>query len=192
MLLNLSDLQLLELLGNGETSALEALMRRYEPAVYHFSMKILKSESLAQEVSQDIFLKIWENRAAAMEIGCVQAWLYTLARNLSLNTLKENSRRRAHERLYADEVDQNIDGEGEILFRDLKQLAARLIEQLSPQRQRIYRMKVEQGMSTAEIAAALNLSESTVRNQLSKSYQILKSLLAEHMGVILILALLKS
>lgn len=188
---NLSDLQLLELLSNGETSALEGLMRRYEPAVYHFSLKILRSEVLAQEVSQDIFLKIWKNRATAMEIGSVKGWLYTLARNLSLNTLKENSRRRIHETLYADETGQSTDGEADILFRDLKQLAAQLINRLSPQRQRIYRMKVEQGMSTAEIAAELNLSESTVRNQLSKSYQILKSLLADHAGIILLLALLK-
>jgi len=191
MLRNLSDLQLLELLSNGETSALEGLMRRYEPAVYHFSLKILRSEVLAQEVSQDIFLKIWENRAAAMEIGSVKGWLYTLARNLSLNTLKENSRRRIHETLYSEGLDQDIDGEADILFRDLKQLAAQLINRLSPQRQRIYRMKAEQGMSTAEIAAELNLSESTVRNQLSKSYQILKSLLADHAGILLLLALLK-
>ena len=191
MLLN-SDEHLLKLLSTGDTLALKALMTRYEPAVYHFSLKILKSESLAQEVSQDIFLKIWDSRATATEIDSVKGWLYTVARNLSLNALKENSRRRMHETSYAAELDNIMDGEEEVLFRDLRQLAARLSDRLSPQRQRIYRMKVEQGMSTAEIAAELNLSESTVRNQLSKSYQILKSMLAEHMGVILLLALLKS
>jgi len=191
MLLN-SDEHLLKLLSTGDTLALKALMTRYEPAVYHFSLKILKSESLAQEVSQDIFLKIWDSRATATEIDSVKGWLYTVARNLSLNALKENSRRRMHETSYAAELDNIMDGEEEVLFRDLRQLAARLSDRLSPQRQRIYRMKVEQGMSTAEIAAELNLSESTVRNQLSKSYQILKSMLAEHMGVILLLALLKA
>lgn len=153
-----TDAALLEKMAEGKTAALEELMRRHEPRVFQFALKMVKSSELAQEISQDVFLKIWEKRAALTTIDSLSAWLFSLAKNQSLNSLKETARRYAHEEKYAAALQEQIDGEAEVQYNELKKNAASLIEQLSPQRRIIFRLKVEQGLSTNEIAEKLNLS----------------------------------
>lgn len=185
-----TDKELLKQLAAGIPLALEELMRRYEPVVYGFALRILKSSELAEEVSQDIFLKIWERRTEFVDIESLPAWLFSMAKNQSINTLKEIARRYVHEEKYASALTEQLDGEGEVHFNDLKQFANKLVDQLSPQRKIIYLMKMQQGLSTEEIAQQLKLSSSTVRTQLAKSYQILRSMLSEHLYVLLIALLL--
>lgn len=186
-----TDTELLEKMAAGVTSALEELMRRHEPRIFQFALKIVKSPELAQEISQDVFLKIWEKRTSLNTIESLPAWLFSLAKNQSLNSLKEIARRYAHEEKYAATQDERLDGEAEIAYNDLKKMANALIEQLSPQRKTIYRLKVEQGLTTGEIAAKLNLSPSTVRTQLAKSYQLLRANVSDQLCVVVLLTFLR-
>jgi len=186
-----TDAALLKQMADGTTAALEELMRRHEPRIYQFALKIVKSPELAQEISQDVFLKIWEKRMELANIDSLPAWLFSITKNQSLNNLKEIARRYAHEEQYAATLEESLDGEAEVQFNDLKKFASSLVDKLSPQRRIIYRMKVEQGLSTEEIAAELNLSPSTVRTQLSKSYHLLRTQVSEHLCVVIVLALLK-
>lgn len=183
-----------ELLGNmamGAASALEELMRRHEPRIFQFALKIVKSPELAQEISQDVFLKIWEKRTSLQSIESLPAWLFSLAKNQSLNSLKEIARRYANEEKYAAAQVESLDGEAEIQYNDLKKIAAGFVDQLSPQRKAIYRMKVEQGMTTTEIAAQLNLSPSTVRTQLVKSYQLLRASVSDQLCLVMLFTLFR-
>lgn len=186
-----TDAELLEEMAAGATPALEELMRRHEPRIFQFALKIVKSPEIAQEISQDVFLKIWEKRTVLNTIESLPAWLFSLAKNQSLNSLREISRRFAHEEKYAAAQDESLDGEAEIQYNDLKRMAAVLIDQLSPQRRIIYRMKVEQGLTTGEIAAKLNLSPSTVRTQLAKSYQLLRANVSDQLCIVILLSFLR-
>ncbi|SHF13311.1 RNA polymerase sigma-70 factor, ECF subfamily [Pedobacter caeni] len=186
-----TDAELLGEMAAGTTSAFEELMRRHEPRIFQFALKIVKSPELAQEISQDVFLKIWEKRASLNAIESLPAWLFSLAKNQSLNSLREIARRYAHEEKYAAAQEESLDGEAEVQYNDLKRIAAALIDQLSPQRRVIYRMKVEQGLTTVEIAAKLNLSPSTVRSQLAKSYQLLRANVSDQLCVVILLSLLR-
>lgn len=186
-----TDAELLEKMAAGATAALEELMRRHEPRIFQFALKIVKSPELAEEISQDIFLKIWEKRTSLNRIDSLPAWLFSMAKNQSINILKEIARRYANEEKYAVKQNQSVDGEAEIAYNDLKKMANVLIEQLSPQRKAIYRMKVEQGLSTGEIAAKLNLSPSTVRTQLAKSYQLLRANVSDQLCIVILLSFLR-
>lgn len=186
-----TDAELLNKIAAGITSAFEELMRRHEPRIFQFALKIVKSPELAQEISQDVFLKIWEKRTSLNTIETLPAWLFSMAKNQSLNTLKEIARRYAHEEKYAAAQDEVLDGEAEIQYNDLKKFAAILIDQLSPQRKIIYQMKVEQGLTTSEIAAKLNLSPSTIRTQLAKSYQLLRTKVSDQLCVVIVLTFLR-
>lgn len=186
-----TDAELIKQMALGSMSALEHLMRRHEPVVFHFALKMVKSAELAQEISQDVFLKIWEKRASLDTLDSLPAWLFSLAKNHSLNSLKEIARRYVHEEKYASAQLDIVDGEAEMEYNDLKKLAAGFIDQLSPQRRQIYRMKVEQGLSTAEIALKLNISPSTVRTQLVKSYQFLRANVSDQLCIVMVLAFLR-
>lgn len=186
-----TDVELLKKIAAGVTSAFEELMRRHEPRIFQFALKIVKSPELAQEISQDVFLKIWEKRTSLNTIETLPAWLFSLAKNQSLNTLKEIARRYTHEEKYAAAQDGVLDGEAEIQYNDLKKFAAVLIDQLSPQRKIIYRMKMEQGLTTDEIAAKMNLSPSTIRTQLAKSYQLLRANVSDQLCVVILLTFLR-
>lgn len=186
-----TDAELLGKMATGAASALEELMRRHEPRIFQFALKIVKSPELAQEISQDVFLKIWEKRTSLQSIESLPAWLFSLAKNQSLNSLKEIARRYANEEKYAAAQDESLDGEAEIQYNDLKKIAAGFVDQLSPQRKAIYRMKVEQGMTTSEIAAQLNLSPSTVRTQLVKSYQLLRASVSDQLCLVMLFTLFR-
>ncbi len=186
-----TDTELLREMAAGATSALEELMRRHEPRIFQFALKIVKSPELAEEISQDIFLKIWEKRTSLNTIESLPAWLFSMAKNQSINTLKEIARRYAHEEKYAAAQEDSFDAEAEMQYNDLKKIADTLVDQLSPQRKIIYRMKVEQGLTTGEIAAKLGLSPSTVRTQLAKSYQLLRTSVSDQLCVVVLLSFLR-
>lgn len=172
-----ADRFLLIQLAEGNPWALESLMRRYESRIYHFVLKLLRSAELAEEITQDIFIKLWESRAELENIDSLSAWLYTVSRNRSFNALKELAARNLREEKYAMMADGEVDGEQEIVYRNLQQVMAGFVDTLPPKRKEIFRLKTEQGLTTEEISQQLNISPHTVKNQLSQSYLTLRRLM---------------
>lgn len=172
-----ADRFLLMQLAKGNSWALESLMRRYESRIYRFVLKLLKSAELAEEITQDIFITLWESRAELENIDSLSAWLFTVSRNRAFNALKDIAARHLREEKYAMMAAGEVDGEQEILYRDLQQAMAGFVDALPPKRKEIFRLKTEQGLTTEEISQQLNISPHTVKNQLSQSYLTLRRLM---------------
>jgi|SRR5690606_13636329 len=172
-----ADRFLLMQLAKGNSWALESLMRRYESRIYRFVLKLLKSAELAEEITQDIFITLWESRAELENIDSLSAWLFTVSRNRAFNALKDIAARHLREEKYAMMAASEVDGEQEILYRDLQQAMAGFVDALPPKRKEIFRLKTEQGLTTEEISQQLNISPHTVKNQLSQSYLTLRRLM---------------
>lgn len=172
-----ADRFLMKELAKGNSWALEALMRRYETQAYYFAQKILQSAEQAEEVTQDVFIKLWESRTELASIESLPAWLYTISRNRALNVLKERAARHLREENYAAAVPREIDGEEEIIYREMQHTVASFVDTLPPKRKVIFRLKTEEGLTTEEISRQLNISPHTVKNQLSQSYLALRRLM---------------
>lgn len=183
---NVSDKQLLDKVATGSVKAFRHLMLAYEPLVFNFVFKLVKSHVLAEEITQDVFLKIWEKAADFAHVESLSAWLYTVGKNHAYNKLKEHAARRLREQDYAYNQDQVWELENQIHEKDLRLLVHDLVDQLPPQRKLIFKLKTEKGMTVDEIGQFLNLSPFTVRNQLTKSYGRIRKLLTENAYVLLI------
>ncbi|MFD1165729.1 RNA polymerase sigma factor [Sphingobacterium daejeonense] len=180
-----SDIELQELMAKDNPIVLKIFMHRYEEQVYQFVLKFLKSPQLAEEVTQDIFLKLWETRNSPEKIQSIAKWLYTVARNRSLNLIKQNQCRLLRENYFAMQISNELDGEDEIILRDYQNAINSLLESLPSKRKEIYMLKSISGLTNEEIALQLNISPHTVKNQLTKSYSSIKKLISYLFSLIL-------
>lgn len=163
-----TDPQLLALLGDGDEAAFGEIFRRYRERLLYYLRKHTKSYEIAEEIVTDIFMKLWTGRELAAKIVDLAAFLHKVGYYKALDFLRTASR---HERLqqvyfqYFQDVEERGADDLMIDAQD-RQLLYQAINQLPPQRQTIYRMSRQEGLTHAEIAEALGLSPSTVNNQL--------------------------
>src|ERR1700712_1685203 len=139
---------LISLLAQNSEYAFQLLFDRYRNNIYKVAMMYVKSPVIAEEIVQDVFLKLWFQRRQLEEIRSLESWLFTLTKNLTLNCLKKI----AHEWTARENwIKQNKLSENttdhKILNTEYQQLLKRAIDQLSPQQQQVYKLAKEQGLS---------------------------------------------
>ncbi len=166
---------LLKRLKAGEEKAFEDLYWTYSPQVYNFINSLLFDKSLAEDLTQNVFLKIWEKRKQIeLELG-ITAYLFTIARHL---VFKETEFRLSqHAVLHVENIDLSDDSREEERHdtNSLLEYIEHLIENLPPVRRKIFRLSRFEQLSNKEIAHKLSISEKTVETQLYRSFQYLRS-----------------
>lgn len=172
----LSDLALVGLLKGGEEQAFSEIYRRYAATLMGFASARLSCLDDARDIIHDIFLKMWLERADLQIDRNLQAYLYKLVRYRVIDKIRKNDTRLAHVALgNLSPVADEAPVEQQIASRDLaRQLELSLLK-LSPRVREIYRLSREEHLSISEIALRLQLSEQTVKNQLSTALQHLRS-----------------
>ena len=183
-----ADLQWILRLKNGEEAAFRQLYARFQPPLLAFAARFVPDPDSAAELVQDTFVKVWTNRQTLNPDGALSAYLYKITRNALLNHLRqrasEGALRREWARLRSPAVPSP---EVALHTAQLASLVETVVSGLPPQRQRIYRLSREEGLSYDEIAAQLNLSRSTVRGQLVQALLALRQHLRVHTDVTLLL-----
>lgn len=191
---NTSDKELVYLLVSGDESAFYALYSRYWTRLKSFCRQFLKSDDLAENYAQDIFLKIWETRELLDPERSFSAYLYTIARNTVFNYLRhvavsENaSRKLIQNYLLAEETD----GDNEIIERDYFELLHRAIERLTPRQQQVFRLSRDSNLSHREIAENLGISVYTVQEYISDSIHSIKKYIEKRSDIVFILFIMLS
>lgn len=186
------DRVLLEKLKGGNIACFELLYSKYSGKLYNYVLSLSKGDFyLAEEIVQNVFVKIWEIRQHINTEGSFNSFVYTVGRNMFLNVVKS----RLQEHLYHDYVvdheavlDNSV--EKEIEYKMLEEQINRLIEQLPPSRRNIYVLSRVKNLPNKEIAALLDISENTVESQLNKATQFMRKNLLPYYGI-LVLGLFK-
>lgn len=166
-----------EALCKGNHKAFEDLFIAYFQRVKLFICGIIKSEADAEELTQDVFVRLWTNREALNIEKPLGAYLYTIARNAAFNFLKHKS----VEQTYMDSVQfsDDVATPEEVLFaREISLLVEMAVNEMPVQRRRIYILSREKGLSNSDIAEKLGISKKTVENQLSLALQELRKLIS--------------
>lgn len=167
-----------EALKNGNHKAFEDLFIAYFQRVKLFICGIVKSEADAEELAQDVFVKLWTNREAIDIEKPLGAYLYTIARNRAFNFLKHKS----VEQSYTDTLSFSDDvatTPEELLFaREISLLVEMTVNEMPVQRRRIYLLSRDNGVSNGDIAERLGISKKTVENQLSLALQELRKVIS--------------
>lgn len=188
-----NEAELLKLVAAGDEYAYKELFHRHWDNVYSVALVLTKSVELAEDMVQDIFLKIWQKRGQFTEIERFEDYLFIMARNHIYTELKKKTRDDQFRQQVQEYFDSGINNADiQLLTKETQQQISRAIEQLTPQQQLVYRMSRDQGLSHEEIAAQLNISRNTVRNHIVQSLKQIREYLNDNTsGAVLVLCLLK-
>jgi RNA polymerase sigma-70 factor (ECF subfamily) len=181
----LDDETLLRLIAHSQENALSELYDRYSRLVYTVAVNALGDTIRAEEVTQDVFVRVWEKaKTYQAEQGRVVNWLTSIARHRSIDLYRQTLSH--HENLQvswqeAETVDladgQNVEWEVDLLQR--QQRIRRAVAQLPPEQKQALGMAFFQGLSHPEIAAALGEPLGTVKTRIRLGLQKLRLLLQD-------------
>lgn len=162
------DATLVNQLLQRDVSAFEQLYDRHSRAVYGLVLRILQHAGTAEEVVQDVFLQLWRNAAQYdSSRGPFVPWLFTLARNRALDTLRlkgERQRRREDQTEELPPVASVPEYEKQLDEKRRAEKVRSLMGSLNPQQKRAIELAYFQGLSHTEIAAALKEPLGTVKS----------------------------
>lgn len=154
--------------------AFQQLFDAYGKRIFHFASSYFDDPMDAEEIVQEVFLKVWSRRTKLSDQKSLDAYLFTIAKNGILNTI----RKAKSEQVYLTWAELNpgrsVLLEEEINFIELTKAYHEAVEQLSPKRKRVFILSREQNLTYAEIASAMNISSRTVENQMSAALTCIK------------------
>ena len=181
--------RLLHRTAAGDQAAFTQLFDSYHHSLGAFVFGITKSRELAEEVVLDIFLKIWITREVLAEVQNFKAYLFTLSRNAAISALRKLIREREQRSGWLSDQQLTAEedpGEKEAYLN----LVDEAINQLSPQRKKIYLLSREQGLKYEEIATLTGISRFTVRAHIQQAVAFLGEYLKSRMAQLLLLAVM--
>ncbi len=173
-MMKISDGKLVNQLKKGDRKAFDTLFYRYKNGMLHFCVSLLKDYDEAENIVQESFIKIWEIRERLDPDKGVEAYLYTIIRNKSYDYFKRLEKEYAlqaqlrHHTWPIDSVAVPSDENNPVSLETM-------LESLPPKRRRIISLFIEQGKSHKEIAEEMDISISTVKNQMVKARKHLQT-----------------
>ena len=183
--LNNGDRALIEAFQTGDEFAFVSLYNRYKDAVYAFCVKMLLNKELAQDVMQDTFLRVYENRERLLKTDSFKAWLFTIARNQCLNQLRRNNWQIPLDPEMA--LPSHLMGAKNTPALDLEksekiELVNRFLAELKADYREVIILREYQNMTYEEIAAVTRSTLSAVKSRLFKARKKLGVYLEQVLG----------
>lgn len=154
-------------LKKGDHSAFNELLNIYGRRLYYFALSYRIPKEEAEEIVQEVFIRIWKNKHTLNEQLSLGGYVITLAKNLILNSIRKKVSTETFLMHAKGQEKHTNNTEEEVIYTDLEALIQQAFKKLPPKRQLIYRMSRYEGLSNQEIAEKLNLSKSTVENHLN-------------------------
>lgn len=152
-------------LSEGDSKSFDDLYLHYYPIVYRFIYGFVKDEDDSEDLSQDIFYKIWSNHSRFAGIDSIKPYLFKMAKNA---VFAHYNKEQLHIRAMATiKGDEEYSFEPELYAQELEAIIDKALQAMSERKQQIFRMSRHEGFSNDEIAAKLNISKRTVENTLS-------------------------
>jgi RNA polymerase sigma-70 factor (family 1) len=166
--------KLLNAVKTGDSAAFNEIYHKYRQKIYGYAYHFTRCREEAEELTQDTFVRLWENRAKIDPKKNFDAFLYTLIRNNFLTVL----RKKAREKAYSNESlkhEQSFNAiEDELNAKESKRISLEAIATLSPQVKKIYLMSRNDHHTHEEISQLMGISKNTVNNHLKKSLGVMR------------------
>ena len=180
------DRELVARIRAGDEHAFEAVFRTHYDGLCRFAAGIVGSDAEAEELAQEMLLRIWRQREDLMIAGSLPAYLYAAIRNGALNRLR---RGRAEQR-WRDQVTREGDvphhggaeparADDDLRSTELAAAIERAVDELPPRRRQAYVLRRQHHLSYAEIAAVMEIAPKTVEIQIGAALKTLRQKLAE-------------
>jgi RNA polymerase sigma-70 factor (ECF subfamily) len=167
--------ELIGLIVRGNQLAFKRIFDLYHERIFCFAKKYLRSECLAEEAVQDVFLKLWEKREELIRVEDFSSWMFQLTRNYLLNILKRASNEsRVKEEIRKTMETYDVRQEEQLFEKEKFDLLLQVVAMLPSQRQEVFRLCRLEEKSYEETAQMMGISKSTVNDHMVKAMKYLK------------------
>jgi RNA polymerase sigma-70 factor (ECF subfamily) len=180
-----NDRELLAMLAAGNEKAFKVLFDAYRNRLFHYVYGLVKSEQAAEELVMDVFMKIWMGRELVNRIDNMDAFLFRVAHNKSIDFLRAANRNPRLKELLWEEIAAASSARADNLLveKEYVQEVRRAIDMLSPQRKKVYQMSREQEFTHDQIAEKLAISKATVNNHIVEAQRFIRNYLAKNLDL---------
>jgi RNA polymerase sigma-70 factor, ECF subfamily len=181
----LSDAEIMLRVREGDDSGFSVLIEKYRKQIVHFMFRMSRNQAVAEELAQEVFLRVYRSRQTYRAEAKFSTWLYRIATNLGVNHARDTKYERTAQNVYLDQPDAETGTTPDVadstlsveqqLVRDERMNAIRKHVMALPERQRsAVLMHKYQEMDYKEIGDVLKLSESATKSLLFRAYQTLR------------------
>ncbi len=154
-------------------------------ALHAYAYTMLKDEDAAEDVVQQMFVKLWEKRQETQITQSIQAYLYRTVHNSCLNYIKHEKVKEAHSKYAKHTMSEGAEHITKaIVGKELSNKIQQALKELPEQCRTIFQLSRFEELKYREIADKLNLSVKTVENQMGKALRIMRVALAEYLPVL--------
>ena len=167
-------MQKIEKINIRKQGVFDSYFRRYYQTLCYFAFNYLKEQDEAEDVVQEVFIKVWESREFIREDDNFKGLLFVISRNLIFNQHRKNVNEDFYKMTVLSAMETSYNLEEEITAYNLGEYIDHLIEELPERRRVIFNLSRKEHKSYKEIAFQLNISEKTVENQISEALKFLK------------------
>ncbi|MDO5980814.1 RNA polymerase sigma factor [Flavivirga spongiicola] len=168
----------------GNEKAFIKLYDIYKNKIYGYSLKLLKSRVNAEEMLQDVFMKVWQKRETLDEALSFKSFLYTITRNKCFDFLEKAANDEKMKRaIFYQSQKSFVASDKQVIEADFMRIKREAYESLPPKRRTIFKMSREKGMTYDQIGKELGISTSTVKSQMNKALETLRNYFKEHQDV---------
>jgi RNA polymerase sigma-70 factor (ECF subfamily) len=186
----LSDAEIMLRVRDGEDAGYDILIEKYRRPIINFMFRMVHNQAVAEELAQEVFLRVYRSRATYRAEAKFTTWLYRIATNLGVNHARDTKYERAAQNVYLDQPDPETGTTPDVadmtasteeeLVRSERMRAIRKHVMALPERQRTaVLMHKYQDLDYKEIGEALKLSESATKSLLFRAYQTLRETLKD-------------
>jgi RNA polymerase sigma-70 factor (family 1) len=175
----LSDQELIRLIKNGDRTAFTEIYKRYAESLAGFAASKLYNLDDARDVLHDLFVKLWEDRYTLTVNDNLRSFLFAAIRYKIIDKIRRNVTRQEYNVLLQALAEPQANGvEQQLEAKELQALVDQSLAELPAKTKQIYELSRNEYLSITEIALKLNLSEQTVKNQLSFALKHLRQAIA--------------
>jgi len=186
-----SDDQLLLLLAGSDQQAFTELYHRYHAGIYNYQLSFVKIPSISEDLTQEVFLKIWKARQRLQIHTSFAAYIYRASRNTAIDFMKKI----AADRELRNEIILHMQscfpdsGNSQLQVKEYRYLYKQAIDSLSKQQRTVFLLCREEGKTYEEVAGLLGISRQTVKEHMAKSLRSLRNFLSEKTEAALLIAI---
>ena len=172
-----NEKKIITAVSDGDVVSFRLLFDRYRNELYRYCFRVAKSKEQSEEIVQDVFIMVWQNRINIKPELPIKPYLYKITQNLAFNFLKKaaNEERLKREVFYS--CAKEFRPEDELDYNDTKTLVGQAIRQMPNGQRKIFTMSREENKSQDEIAHELNISKNTVKDQIYKALRHIRQYL---------------
>jgi len=165
---------LIKSLSLGKENAYSLLVDEYHQKLFLYAYKLSNNYALSEDMVQNVFLKIWEQRKKLKINESLENYLYKIVYNDFVNYYKKRKSLSTLEEFYMKKVTDIIDEERNATLENKKSIVKREISKLPPKCKEVFLLSKREGLTNKEISEYLNISIKTVENQITKAFHILR------------------